>query len=190
MMGPWQVEKNEAPDLSHLRPFGATVYSALPHDGHKQARSEGLDAAAEVGCLVGISTKAEGYLVYFPHRGRNKSGNVLVHIDASSVAGSTVSWWSCRGPQSHPGPRVTHFHHRPHLVLVVVVCSTFVHNVLQSSSSLKVCCLRSPFAVRCHVASHSLRVLAPSTDAGARQREYLRHVWVASYCKRLYAWWV
>ena len=78
MKSPWEMEHGEPPLLDHLRPFGSVVYSALPHDGREQARAEGLDAAAEVGVLVGCSEQHRGYLVFFPRRGRNGSGNVLV----------------------------------------------------------------------------------------------------------------
>ena len=55
-MSPYDMEHGVPPDLSHLRPFGSTAYVHVPHDGREKGRSEKLDAAAEVGILVGYST--------------------------------------------------------------------------------------------------------------------------------------
>ena len=52
-VSPYQMEFGHPPDNSHHRPWGQTVYSHLPHDDRENSRGESLDAAAEVGILVG-----------------------------------------------------------------------------------------------------------------------------------------
>jgi hypothetical protein len=77
-VSPYEMEHGIAPDTSHLREWGATVYSHLPHDDRENARGESLDAAAEIGVLVGYAPESGrgSYRVFFPKRG--KRGLVLV----------------------------------------------------------------------------------------------------------------
>ena len=78
-VSPYEMEHSRKPDNSHFVEWGATVYSHLPHDGREMARPESLDAAAEVGIMVGYSTNTKGYRIYFPERGnKNQNGNILV----------------------------------------------------------------------------------------------------------------
>ena len=75
----YEMEHSRNPDNSHFVEWGATVHSHLPHDGREVARPESLDAAAEVGIMVGYSTNTKGYRIYFPERGnKNQNGNILV----------------------------------------------------------------------------------------------------------------
>ena len=68
-VSPFEMEFNAKPDLKHIKTWGSTVYAHLPHDARENARGESLDAAAEVGILVGYAQEQSGYLVYFPNRG-------------------------------------------------------------------------------------------------------------------------
>ena len=55
-------------------------FALLPHDSRENSRGESLDAAAEVGILVGYQDNGSGYRVYFPDR-RGGKGSVLTRRD-------------------------------------------------------------------------------------------------------------
>ena len=79
-VSPYQMEFANPPDTSHHHPWGRTVYSHLPHDSRENSRGESLDAAAEVGILVGYQGNGSGYRVFFPDR-RGGKGSVLIRRD-------------------------------------------------------------------------------------------------------------
>ena len=79
-VSPHQMEFGHPPNTSHNRPWGQTVYSHLPHDSRENSRGESLDAAAEVGILVGYQDNGSGYRVFFPDR-RGGKGSVLTRRD-------------------------------------------------------------------------------------------------------------
>ena len=59
-VSPYEMEFGVKPNLSHMRVWGATCYSALPHDARQNVRGESLDAAADVGVYVGCQSNGRG----------------------------------------------------------------------------------------------------------------------------------